>query len=260
MQTVIYRTTQKLCCECDTEVIVCLPPELIASGAPFINATLVRSAPSGISYCGCASYNYYIEYDESLLTTPTTPIYNANILGVICRGCMTDFVEWTAQQGGPPGPQGPVGPAGPDGPEGPEGPVGPEGPSGASCDTMGEWNTWNPTITVAAGSGVLTNIVKVTRWSVTPNGKYITIAGTIFYKVQNAGVRVIRFTLPALYLNPCGSGCALPNTFGIGNPGAAIWLGEDTGVQYAYVELADAADMHAGEDYNLYFSLVYEGA
>lgn len=95
MQNVIYNTITKLICSCveDAEVILCISPStLVATGLPTIEATLIGSS----ELCGASGerlYQYVFNYDETLLTDPTVPLYALNISGVVCRGCLTTYID-----------------------------------------------------------------------------------------------------------------------------------------------------------------------
>lgn len=133
MQTVIYKSTQVLACQCDSEVIICVDESLTATGAPFIEGTLTTTTTSPTCYCDSPSYNYYLEFNENQLADPTSTLYSSQINGVICRGCMTNYIDYVGSSGvpGPAGPAGPAGAAGPAGPAGPAGIAGPQGIPGA---------------------------------------------------------------------------------------------------------------------------------
>lgn len=100
MKNVTYVSSGKLGCQCDAEVIICLDNALTASGAPFIDATLLQTAES-LGACDTALYNYYLEYDETLLADPTYSLVNADIDGVVCRGCLTAYIDWLFNQRNP---------------------------------------------------------------------------------------------------------------------------------------------------------------
>lgn len=92
MKTVVHSSAQKLSCPCDSDVIVCIADTLTASGAPFIEGTLVKTI-STISSCNNPVYNYYIDYNETDLLDPAYTLVNLDIGGVICRGCLTSYIE-----------------------------------------------------------------------------------------------------------------------------------------------------------------------
>lgn len=92
MQTVIYRSLKKLECQCDTEVIICIGVDLTASGAPFIEGTLLTTTTT-TDTCLRTVYNYSLEYDENDLLDPTHVLMSSEVNGVLCKGCLTDYIE-----------------------------------------------------------------------------------------------------------------------------------------------------------------------
>lgn len=93
MKSVSYTTYTKLSCGCDAPVIVCVDDALVASGAPYIEATVAFS-DSVIDSCKVVKYRYAVTYDEGQLTDPYTPLIEADIGGIVCRGCLTTFIEY----------------------------------------------------------------------------------------------------------------------------------------------------------------------
>lgn len=93
MKTVIYKSTGRLECQCDSEVILCIDDSLTASGAPFIEATLV-STTFTTNACLEAVNNYHIDYDENNLADPTYSLKNTDINGIVCRGCLTSYIDY----------------------------------------------------------------------------------------------------------------------------------------------------------------------
>ncbi len=93
MESLIYRSTSKLECQCDAEIIVCVDETLTAAGAPFLEATLVTTTTS-VNSCLQTVYEYHIEYDENDLADPATLLMSTNINGIICRGCLTTYIDY----------------------------------------------------------------------------------------------------------------------------------------------------------------------
>lgn len=98
MKEVIYKTDTNLECTCDcnseAEVSICLLPALVLSGYNYIDATITectKECRNGILF-----RNYTIQYDEALLTNPSYNLINADIKGVICKGCLTDYIQSVA--------------------------------------------------------------------------------------------------------------------------------------------------------------------
>jgi len=94
MLTLTYTSTQLLNCgPCRPEVIVCVRPELMLNGAPYIDGKLVGTTHSRTS-SGQDVYTYRIDYDETLLAPPTVRLNACDVKGVVCRGCLTDYVDF----------------------------------------------------------------------------------------------------------------------------------------------------------------------
>lgn len=100
MNTVIYKSTRELECKCDADVIICVDADLTSVGAPFIEGTLT-STTTGIDACLNTVYSYYLSYDETQLADQSYALLNSDINGVICRGCLTDYIDWLFQQANP---------------------------------------------------------------------------------------------------------------------------------------------------------------
>ena len=94
-QTLTYCTTTKLGCCPETEVIICVPTVLVVSGLGFLDATMTGFEQTGVS-CGNTYYTYTFEYDDTQLVTPETPLVGSEVSGIICRDCLTRWVEESA--------------------------------------------------------------------------------------------------------------------------------------------------------------------
>jgi len=93
MRSFIYRSSTKLTCSCDSDIILCLTDNLLADGSDFLPATLTNIITTA-DCNGCDSYNYYLEYDETLLTDPTYVLNSFDITGIFCKGCQTAYLEY----------------------------------------------------------------------------------------------------------------------------------------------------------------------
>lgn len=100
MRSLIYRSTSRLECQCDAEIIVCVDDSLTASGAPFLEATLVTTTTT-VNSCLETVYEYQIEYDENDLDDPTYILRASDIGGIICRGCLTTYIDYLFSLVGP---------------------------------------------------------------------------------------------------------------------------------------------------------------
>lgn len=94
--SVTYKSYANLSCKCEeTGVIICVSTSLTCNSAPFIEGTLV-STTSSLNVCNCRLYSYYISYDSAQLLDPTIPLTSCDITGVVCRGCLTQYIDWKA--------------------------------------------------------------------------------------------------------------------------------------------------------------------
>lgn len=99
--SVSYKSNQLLgCADCNANaVIICVDPSLVLSGAPYVEGTL--EGYTCAENCGEKTYNYTLNYDENQLVNTNYRISRANIKGVICRGCLTSYIDWiTSQENG----------------------------------------------------------------------------------------------------------------------------------------------------------------
>lgn len=93
MRSLIYRSTVKLTCECDSEVILCVNDGLMADGSNFLSTTLTNVITTA-SCEGCDLYNYYLDYDENLLLDPTYILNSFDITGIVCVGCLVSYIRY----------------------------------------------------------------------------------------------------------------------------------------------------------------------
>ena len=92
MMSFCYSANTKLNCGCNAPVIICVSDPLTESGLPFIEGNLVFSE-SVTNSCGKIVYNYAITYDETQLVDPANPLVGCYVTGVICRGCLTSYID-----------------------------------------------------------------------------------------------------------------------------------------------------------------------
>jgi hypothetical protein len=95
MKSVSYTSNNKLSCGCNAAVIVCLDDALTAANAPFIEGTLAFS-DSVINSCGRTTYRYAVTYDEGQLLDPEYSLLEADVTGVVCRGCLTSYIDYVS--------------------------------------------------------------------------------------------------------------------------------------------------------------------
>lgn len=103
---VIWSSCQRLsCASAQTPIVVlCLTSENLvaplicanATDAGFafttIEGTLVKTWRDDTP-CGNGSFRYLIKYDSTDLANPNVPLTPAQISGVFCKGCITQWVE-----------------------------------------------------------------------------------------------------------------------------------------------------------------------
>lgn len=100
MNTVIYKTLEQLSCACNSSVIICLSPSLTKLGAPFINGALL-SVTTTLNACQQPVFNNSIEYDPNDLLDSSYSLLNSDIIGVVCRDCLTDYIDYEVSSGTP---------------------------------------------------------------------------------------------------------------------------------------------------------------
>lgn len=93
MRSVAYSTTKQLeCASQNGEVILCLTDGLTDGGTPFLDARIAITTRL-YDENGCTSYVYGLTYDEALLIDTHEQLVEADITGVFCRSCMSDWLE-----------------------------------------------------------------------------------------------------------------------------------------------------------------------
>lgn len=92
MKTVIYQSCKYYECACGGDVVLCLTPGLTVSGSNFIDASVTTMLQTK-GACGDTVYNYYIEYDETLLIPTHQTLYSFDITGLVCSDCLTSWIE-----------------------------------------------------------------------------------------------------------------------------------------------------------------------
>lgn len=91
MKSISYTSYSKLTCgACPSDIIICVDPLLTVSGLSGIYGQVV-SMDGGLDSKGCQYYIYGLTYEEGQLLDPDTDL--TAVLGVLCRGCLTDYFE-----------------------------------------------------------------------------------------------------------------------------------------------------------------------
>lgn len=94
-KTVIYKSASLLDCYCGGNIIICVDPDLTYNCAPYIEGHL-DSYVCGADTCGRRQYTYYISYDSGYLADPTSQLYAIDISGILCRNCLTEYLDYKA--------------------------------------------------------------------------------------------------------------------------------------------------------------------
>lgn len=93
MKSVSYTSSCYLsCAQCAGEVIICVDAALTDSGKPYIEG-VAASVECQTDSCGRTSYVYAFTYEESQLADPNTDLLESDIGGVLCKGCLTDYIN-----------------------------------------------------------------------------------------------------------------------------------------------------------------------
>lgn len=98
--TVLVLQCSRLPCtgELNPDVVLCVSDAaLIATGLDTIDGTIVAtSSVRGCSGCcggsGGSAWRYSVTYDSSVLVDPLTPLTAAQIVGIFCKDCLTNWV------------------------------------------------------------------------------------------------------------------------------------------------------------------------
>ena len=107
MKSVSYTSSCYLSCvQCAGEIIICVDEDLTLSEKPFIEG-IAASVQCQTDSCGRTNYVYAFTYEESQLLDPTTDLESSDISGVVCKGCLTEYIEnqfvtdtgWTTMAG-----------------------------------------------------------------------------------------------------------------------------------------------------------------
>lgn len=90
-QSVEYTSCSRLCCgELPTEVVLCVPSDLILYGVGFLNATMsIETEILGL--CNQRAWRYVFSYNDSLLIEEGI-LSGTDIEGVICNTCLNTWV------------------------------------------------------------------------------------------------------------------------------------------------------------------------
>ncbi len=92
MKSVSYTTRARLDGELNSDVVLCVSSALMADGTAFADAR-IAFAESATTNCGRIQYRYAFVYDESILDDPDRVLEEADITGVFCRSCLTDYID-----------------------------------------------------------------------------------------------------------------------------------------------------------------------
>lgn len=94
IKNVVYKTYSKLSCGCDGSfVIVCVDPSLTYNAAPYVEGQVTYQG-CALDACGVKQYSYYISYNDTQMAD--ADLATIDIQGVICRGCLTKYIDYKA--------------------------------------------------------------------------------------------------------------------------------------------------------------------
>lgn len=97
IKQLIYESRNLLSCSpCGGDLIVCVSDTLTVSGAPFIEGNLV-----GVTERGTVQDKWIvhvIHYEDTQLLAPEITLQGCAVTGLVCRGCMTKYVDYKYDQ------------------------------------------------------------------------------------------------------------------------------------------------------------------
>lgn len=93
MKSISYTSSSLLsCAPCGGAVILCIKPGVTDTGVNFIDGNLI-TYDTQVSCSGCPKYVYGFTYENSLYFFEGHELAEGDITGVICSGCLTDWVK-----------------------------------------------------------------------------------------------------------------------------------------------------------------------
>jgi hypothetical protein len=102
-KAVVWSSCSRLSCASaqSPDVVICVTDSALLAPYSCGSETFVPSTLDGVlakvwkdgSVCGTGLWRYLLNYDETLLADPTTPLTAAQISSVFCKGCLTTWVE-----------------------------------------------------------------------------------------------------------------------------------------------------------------------
>lgn len=97
MKSVSFSSTSKLPCQgvSGAPLIICLVSDtLLESGLSTFTGTLLNSSKLCCDPCNSDTWRYTIQYDETLLADPGTPLVSDDIKGIICEdSCLIKWIQ-----------------------------------------------------------------------------------------------------------------------------------------------------------------------
>lgn len=79
-------------CVCGSEVIICIDGISTWFNRPYVIGTILSVVQSG-TYCNQKTYRYSLSYDSDAFLDPSDTLTTANITGVVCKDCLTTYIE-----------------------------------------------------------------------------------------------------------------------------------------------------------------------
>lgn len=98
MTELVLTLSGKLNCgKCDDVLLWLHNPALLAVNAgvtdPDLQVQLILAEIVDVTMINSANYQYTVEYDETLLADPSTPLVECDIKELCCAGCLVRYVD-----------------------------------------------------------------------------------------------------------------------------------------------------------------------
>lgn len=75
-------------------VVLCLQDSSLLEPIGTTNTTIEATLCYGFVYNDCDTvWHYKFQYDDELLADPDVPLIAADVVGVFCKNCQTDWIE-----------------------------------------------------------------------------------------------------------------------------------------------------------------------
>lgn len=91
-KSIVYSSTELLDCVCGSDIIICIQDIDTFYSRPYVPGTILSVVQSG-TYCGVKTYKYTLSYNSDWFIDATQSLTTANITGLVCKNCLTTYVE-----------------------------------------------------------------------------------------------------------------------------------------------------------------------